>query len=121
MDSVSEEYRTYLFPEIIRLHQVNQVNLDIREYLKRINPSMLNQSARKYMVELLVDRHAYREAYAWLQRYGIEEIDAVRLDLQLPEAWQEKRSMQTKRIPGISLCRSLFGGKYDEAYPEISV
>ena len=52
MDSVSEEYRTYLFPEIIRLHQVNQVNLDIREYLKRINPSMLNQSARKYMVEL---------------------------------------------------------------------
>ncbi len=95
MDSVSEEYRTYLFPEIIRLHQVNQVNLDIREYLKRINPSMLNQSARKYMVELLVDRHAYREAYAWLQRYGIEEIDAVRL-AAVAGSMAGKRSMQTK-------------------------
>ena len=48
---------------------------------------MLNQSARKYMVELLVDRHAYREAYAWLQRYGIEEIDAVRLAAVAKNSW----------------------------------
>ena len=60
MDSVSEN-TNYLFPEIIRLHQVNQVKFRYPESgLKRINPSMLNQSARKYMVELLVDRHAYQ-------------------------------------------------------------
>lgn len=114
MDSVSEEYRTYLFPEIIRLHQVNQVNLDIREYLKRINPSMLNQSARKYMVELLVDRHAYREAYAWLQRYGIEEIDAVRL-AAVAGSMAGKEEYADEEFLVYLCAEAFFGGKYDEA------
>ena len=114
MDSVSEEYRTYLFPEIIRLHQVNQVNLDIREYLKRINPSMLNQSARKYMVELLVDRHAYREAYAWLQRYGIEEIDAVRL-AAVAGSMAGKEEYADEEFLLYLCAEAFFGGKYDEA------
>lgn len=114
MDCISEEYRTSLFPEIIRLHRKNEVSLDVSEYLKRINPAMLNQSARKYMVELLVDRHAYQEAYEWLQLYGIEEIDAVRLAAVAGNMAGKEEYADEEFL--LYLCsEAFFGGKYDEA------
>lgn len=78
-EKISEAYRSDLCPKVIRLYQKYEIPFEDGEALLKINPSFLNQSARKYMMELFVDRQDYALAYQWMQMYGFEQIEPAKL------------------------------------------
>lgn len=78
-NEISEAYRTRLCPEIIRFYQERHIPFEVSDYLTKMNPVLLNQSARNDMIELLIEKQNYEQAYHWMMRFGVEQIDKARL------------------------------------------
>lgn len=112
-EKISEAYRSYLCPKVIRLYQKYEVPFEDAEALPKLNPSFLNQSARKYMVELFVDREDYEQAYQWMQMYGFEQIDSSKLAAVASYMTQREEYEEDEFL--VYLCAAVFlSGKYDE-------
>lgn len=113
-DQISETYRFDLFPQVIRLHQKYQIPFEAKEFLMKINPSMLDPDARRRLIELFVDKQDYGLAYQWMQMYGIEQIG--RTEIVEVAAHMAKKEDYSEEEFLVYLCSAAFAaGKYDES------
>ena len=76
-EAVSAEYKSKLLPEILRFYQVNAYDDTIEEYLTKADYSKLENSARRFAMELLVDNHLFEFAYEKVMEYGIDQIGSA--------------------------------------------
>lgn len=113
-EKISEAYHCDLCPVMIQLYQKYQVPLEEKDILQRVNPSLLNQSARKAMVELFIDRENYKLAYEWMQMYGFEQLEPVRL-MAVASYMAEIEEYEEEEFLSYLCAAAFFGGKYNEA------
>ncbi len=113
-EKISEAYRSELCPKVIRLYQKYEIPFEDGEALLKINPSYLNQSARKYMMELFVERQDYELAYQWMQMYGFEQMEPEKLTRTASHMAQIEEYGEEEFLT--YLCAAaFFSGNYDAA------
>ena len=76
-DELSPEYKAELAPEIIRYYQTLEYDGMIEEYLAKTDFAELTDSARKYMMDLLVENRMYEHAYDKVNEYGMDQIGSA--------------------------------------------
>ncbi len=76
-EAVSAEYKSRILPEILRFYQINAFDAMIEEYLEKADYSKLEDSTRKFAIELCVDNHLYDFAYEKIMEYGIDQIGSA--------------------------------------------
>lgn len=74
---VSAEYKARLLPEILRFYQVNAFDATVEDYLLKTDYSKLDDSSRKFAIELCVDNHLFDFAYDKVMEYGIDQIGSA--------------------------------------------
>ena len=112
-DTISRSYTSSLYPKVIRLSQRLQLPFGDEHELVQINPTSLNQAARKYLIEYFVEMGAFSLAFRWMQMYGIEAIDLLKVmtvaSVMASQEGNEDNDYLTY------LCSYVFlHGKYDE-------
>ena len=75
-EAVSERYKARMLPEILRFYQINPSEGEIEDYLMRIEYEKLEESNRKFALELLIENGLFDFAYEKIQMYGMEQIDS---------------------------------------------
>lgn len=73
-EAVSAEYKAKLLPEILRFYQINAFDATVENYLLRADYAKLDESSRKFAIELCVDYHLFDFAYDKIMEYGIDQI-----------------------------------------------
>lgn len=73
-EAVSGRYKARMLPEILRFYQINSYDSIIEEYLTRADYARLEESTRKFAMELLIDNRLFDFAYEKIQEYGIDQI-----------------------------------------------
>lgn len=76
-EQISQLYQAQMCPEIIRYYQESEYDSVVEEYLENAQYEMITPSARKYMLELLIEARHYDKAYEMMQRYGYDELGAA--------------------------------------------
>ena len=73
-EAVSGEYKARLLPEILRFYQINAFDATVETYLLKADYARLDESSRKFAIELCVDYHLFDFAYDKIMEYGIDQI-----------------------------------------------
>lgn len=73
-EAVSAEYKAKILPEILRFYQINAFDATVENYLLRADYAKLDESSRKFAIELCVDYHLFDFAYDKIMEYGIDQI-----------------------------------------------
>ncbi len=76
-EAISAEYKARFLPEILRFYQINAYDGMIEEYLLKADYSKLEESSRKFAIELCVDNHLFDFAYEKVTEYGIDQIGSA--------------------------------------------
>lgn len=76
-EAVSAEYKAKLLPEILRFYQINAFDATVEEYLMKADYTKLDDSSRKFAIELCVDNHLFDFAYDKIMEYGIDQIGSA--------------------------------------------
>lgn len=76
-EELSSEYKAEIAPEIIRFYQTLEYDGMIEEYLKQVQMEQMNKTARRYLMELLVENHLYDKAYELIVIYGMDQIGSA--------------------------------------------
>lgn len=74
---ISAEYKARLLPEILRFYQINAFDASVEEYLLKADYNKLDDSSRKFAIELCVDNHLFDFAYDKITEYGIDQIGSA--------------------------------------------
>ncbi|MCI8327243.1 MAG: hypothetical protein HFI37_05645 [Lachnospiraceae bacterium] len=112
-EKISEEYRSDLCPKVIRLFHKYEIPIEDADALLKMDPSYLNQSARKYMIELFVDRQNYELAYQWIQMYGCELIEPASLAAVVSHMVQDEKYEEDELLTYLGIVAFL-QGEYNE-------
>ncbi len=76
-EAISPEYKSKLLPEILRFYQINAYDGAIEEYLSKADYSKLEETTRRFAMELCVDNHLFDFAYEKVMEYGIDQIGSA--------------------------------------------
>ena len=76
-EAISTEYKSKMLPEILRFYQINAYDAAIEDYLTKADYSKLEDSTRRFAMELLVENHLFEEAYEKVTEYGIDQIGSA--------------------------------------------
>ena len=76
-EAVSGEYKARLLPEILKFYQTSAYDAMVEEYLLKADYSKLDDSARKFAIELCVENHLFDFAYDKIMEYGIDQIGSA--------------------------------------------
>ncbi len=76
-EAVSSEYKARLLPEILRFYQINAFDATVEEYLTKADYTKLDDSSRKFAIELCVENHLFDFAYDKIMEYGIDQIGSA--------------------------------------------
>lgn len=76
---IRQYYRNQLYHKIIEYYMENYDGEKLEEHLKQLNMEEMAPRERCKIIELLIARAMYEEAYQELKRYGYEEIPVNRL------------------------------------------
>ena len=74
---ISKRYKAKFLPEILRFYQVNAYDGMIEEYLKNADYTYLDETSRKFVIELLVENHLFELAYEKMMEYGVDQIGSA--------------------------------------------
>ncbi|MGN0311598.1 MAG: DUF5717 family protein [Lachnospiraceae bacterium] len=112
-ESISEDYKQILYPELIRFyHESGRVEL-LDEYLRSLDFRRLGQSVRLLACELLIERGFFEQAYEAVVAYGCYMISASHL-LTLCTCMIDQMEFKENRYLAC-VCTMLFArGKYNE-------
>lgn len=110
---VGRYYKNQLYQKIIEYYMENYDGEKLEEHLKQLDMDAMEPSERCKMVELLIARAMYEEAYQVLKRYGYEELPVNRLmKLCIYLLWVREGAEDEFLL---ELCAHVFfRGKYDE-------
>ena len=70
----SDDYKARMAPEVLRFYQNRPPEDVVTEYLAHTDFGRLTQSARKYLMDMLVKNRMYDMAYELIQEYGMDQI-----------------------------------------------
>lgn len=73
-DAVSDEFKSRISPGFLEYCRGEGYADDIKEYVLKIDFGKLERSARDRYLESLVQLHMYREAWAFLEQYGMGKL-----------------------------------------------
>ena len=76
-EAISAEYKARLLPEILRFYQIQAFDVSVEDYLLKADYNKLDDSSRKFALELCVDNHLFDFAYDKITEYGIEQIGSA--------------------------------------------
>ena len=76
-EAINVEYKAKLLPEILRFYQINAFDAMIEEYLLKADYSKLDDSTRKFAIELCVENRLFDFAYDKIMEYGIDQIGSA--------------------------------------------
>lgn len=110
---VDKYYRNQLYQRIIEYYMDNYDGDKLEEQLLYLDMSGMSVKERCHIIELLINRSMYEEAYTALKTYGYEEITINRLmKLCVYILWARDGSEDEFLL---ELCAYVFSrGKYDE-------
>ncbi len=110
---VRQYYKNQLSQRIIEYYMENYDGDKLEEQLKQLDMDGLLVRERLHLVELMIARAMYEEAYRALRRYGYEGIAVNRLmKLCIYLLWAKEREKEEFLL---EMCASVFfRGKYDE-------
>lgn len=110
---VDRDCRNQLYQRIIEYYMENYDGDRLEEQLLRMDMSGMSEKERCHIIELLINRSMYEEAYTALRTYGYEEITLNRLlKLCIYVLWAGE-GREDKFLT--ELCAYVFSkGKYDE-------
>lgn len=83
----SDEYRGQMIPEILRYYHIfkgrlpekteNEEHTCFADYLEQVDTAYLSEDSRKFYCEMLVEHRMWETAWAVLQEYGIDTLNAA--------------------------------------------
>ena len=76
-EAISSEYKSRMLPEILRFYQIHAFDKMIEEYLEKADYSKLEDSTRRFAIELCVDNHLFDFAYDKVTEYGLDQIGSA--------------------------------------------
>ena len=71
-ERVSDEYKAYLIPEIIRFYQKKGEMLVIEPYLNEVDIRNMTLENQCYMEEMLIETHQFDRAFQLVHHYGYD-------------------------------------------------
>ena len=71
---VSDEYKAYLIPEIIRFYQKKGEMLVIEPYLNEVDIRNMTQENQCYIEEMLIETHQFERAFQLVHHYGYDRL-----------------------------------------------
>lgn len=79
-DAVSDEFKSRISPGFLEYCRGGGTSEDIRDYVLKIDFGKLDRSARDRYLESLIQLHMYREAWAFLEQYGVGRLSSGALE-----------------------------------------
>ena len=73
-ERISEEYKAYLIPEIIRFYQKKGEMLVLEPYLAEVDIRGMSQENQCYVEEMLIETHQYERAFGLVQHFGYDRL-----------------------------------------------
>ena len=73
-ERVSDEYKAYLIPEIIRFYQKKGEMLVIEPYLNEVDIRNMTQENQCYIEEMLIETHQFERAFQLVHHYGYDRL-----------------------------------------------
>ena len=73
-ERVSDEYKAYLIPEIIRFYQKKGEMLVIEPYLNEVDIRNMTLENQCYMEEMLIETHQFDRAFQLVHHYGYDRL-----------------------------------------------
>ena len=92
-DAVSDEFKSRISPGFLEYCRGEGSAEDIRDYVLKIDFRRLERSARDRYLETLIQLHMYREAWAFLEQYGVGRLSCEAL-VQIVLAQLQAQDMQ---------------------------
>ena len=111
---IKPAYKEYILPDVM-LFYLNNYNGDaLDHYLREIEVDKLARKSRVPVVELMIMRGLYEEAFAVIKKYGCFGIDEKKL-LKLC-SYELREDEENEDVKIRTICRQAFQkGKYNEA------
>lgn len=110
-DAVSDEYKSRISPGFLDYCRGEGSAGDIRDYIKKIDFSRLDRSARDQYLESLIQLHMYREAWTFLIMYGIGRVSADALQDIVLAQLQEQQMQEDDQLLYLTLQCFLRGSR----------
>ena len=73
-ERVSDEYKAYLIPEIIRFYQKKGEMLVIEPYLSEVDIRNMTLENQCYIEEMLIETHQFERAFQLVHHYGYDRL-----------------------------------------------
>ena len=73
-ERVSDEYKAYLIPEIIRFYQKKGEMLVIEPYLNEVDIRNMTLENQCYIEEMLIETHQFERAFQLVHHYGYDRL-----------------------------------------------
>ena len=71
-EKISDAYKAFLQPQVIRYYQRQVYDGVLSKYLLDIDYGILHAEDRRFLMDLLVEEHLYEKAYLFTQMYGYD-------------------------------------------------
>ena len=73
-EDIKEEWKLSVFIAYIRYMAGKELSSQAEEYLKNANDRLLSSIDRSFMIEQLIEKHFYEQAYEMMQLYGYDSV-----------------------------------------------
>lgn len=97
-DVVSEEFKSRISPGFLEYCRGEGFTEDIRDYVLKIDFGKLERSARDRYLESLIQLKMYREAWAFLEQYGVGKLPAETLAQVVVAQLQEQEMLEDDQL-----------------------
>lgn len=112
-NQISDAYMAEIAPEIICFYRTKEDDGIVSDFLEQVDFASLTVSARKFMLDLLVEYHMFDRAYELIQQYGMDQI-SIASTVELATYMLKRLNMEEDDYL-LLLCREAFvANKYNE-------
>ncbi|MCM1282262.1 MAG: DUF5717 family protein [Muribaculaceae bacterium] len=74
---LSPVYQSQTAMEILRFYRTREDDGDVKAYLEQADFSQMPQTVRRFMLDALVEKRLYEQAYELIQIYGMDQLGAA--------------------------------------------
>ncbi len=112
-DNICDDFKGQMVAEIMRYYEKSENEDFIKECLDKIDFSILDQSSRKYLMDMLVSFRMYDKARMLIDEYGVDQIGAAS-KVTLASHLIDNNFEENENL--IHLCEQTFvAGKYNDS------
>lgn len=117
MDKINTYFKSRIMNEIIEYYADNFDGDELDEYLWSLNEMPMDMNTRTRIIELMITRGLYEQAYKMIEKYGCGNIDSRKTMRLITRMIKRINFEENKTLVNLGI-KSFRKGKYDETILE---